>query len=262
MSEHDAGPLFAVAAEAYDKLMGRYLPTLSVVFADAAQVDPGLRALDVGCGPGGLTTELVRRLGPTAVSAVDPSPTFVAACRGRHPGVDVRSGVAEDLPFRDHEFDVTLGSLVSGFFSDPARAGHQMRRVTRPGGRVGLCFWEFERMPLLTTFWGAVSDIDPAAVGESDRFGRRPGQLAGLLEATGLDDVTESSLRATAEYADPDDWWSSFTGGAGPVGAQYLKMTVDEREKVRSRGFELLGRPSASFGLEAYAWCAVGTVPR
>ena len=261
MSEHDAGPLFAVAAEAYDKLMGRYLPTLSVVFADAAQVDPGLRALDVGCGPGGLTTELVRRLGREGLAAIDPSPSFVAACRERHPGVDVRSGAAEDLPWPDDEFDVTLGSLIAGFLSDPGGAAQEMRRVTRPGGRVGLCFWEFERMPLLSTFWRAVSEIDPAAVGESDRFGRRQGQLAGLLEASGLEDVTESSLRATAEYADPDDWWSSFTGGAGPVGAQYLRMTEDERRRVRHRSFELLGRPRASFSLEAYTWCAVGSVP-
>ena len=73
--------------------------------------------------------------------------------------------------------------------------------------------------------------------------------------------MTESSLRATAEYADPDDWWSSFTGGAGPVGAQYLGMTEDERRRVRHRSFELLGRPPASFSLEAYTWCAVGSVP-
>jgi len=262
MSEQDAGPLFAVAAEAYDRLMGRYLPTLSVAFADAAEVKAGLRALDVGCGPGGLTSELVRRLGSTAVAAVDPSPTFVAACRERHPGVDVRSGGAEDLPWGDHEFDVTLGSLVSGFLSDPGRAADQMRRVTRPGGRIGLCFWELERMPLLTTFWRAVSEVDPAAAGEADRFGRRQGQLAALLETAGLTRVTETSLRATADYVDLDDWWSSFTGGAGPVGAQYQRMTAAEREQVRSRSFELLGQPAGSFRLEAYTWCAVGTVQR
>src|SRR6187200_3176260 len=129
MAEQDARPLFAVAAEAYDRLMGRYLPTLSVAFADAAQVDPGLRALDVGCGPGGLTTELVRRLGPAGVAAVDPSPPFVAACRERHPGVYCRSGATEDVPWGDADFDVTLGSLLAGFLSDPTRAAQQMRRV-------------------------------------------------------------------------------------------------------------------------------------
>lgn len=262
MTEQDAGPLFAVAAEAYDRLMGRYLPTLSVAFADAARVAPGLRALDVGCGPGGLTTELVRRLGPAGVAAVDPSPPFVAACRERHPGVDVRAGAAEDLPWGDDEFDVTLGSLISGFLSDPTRAAQQLRRVTRPGGRIGLCFWDLERMPLITTFWEAVFSVDPAAVGEDELFGRRPGQLAGLLDTAGLDGVTESSLRATAEYADLDDWWSSFTGGAGPVGAQYRRMTEDQRDRVRDRSFELLGSPSASFRLEAFTWCAVGSVPR
>jgi hypothetical protein len=39
-------------------------------------------------------------------------------------------------------------------------------------------------------------------------------------------------------------------------------MSEDQRERVRDRSFELLGRPPASFALEARAWCAVGSVPR
>jgi ubiquinone/menaquinone biosynthesis C-methylase UbiE len=140
MAERDSAPLFDVAAEAYDRLMGRYLPTLAVAFADAAEVTHGQSALDVGCGPGGLTSELVGRLGADAVAAVDPSPQFVAACRERHPGVDVRQGVAEELPWEDDTFDVALGSLIAGFLRDPGRAAAEMRRVTAPGGRVGMCF--------------------------------------------------------------------------------------------------------------------------
>jgi SAM-dependent methyltransferase len=241
--------------------MGRYLPTLGPAFADTAGVVPDLRALDVGCGPGGLTTVLVRRLGADRVAAVDPSPAFVAACRERHPGVDVRQGVAEGLPWDDASFDVTLGSLIAGFLRDPAVAASEMRRVTRPGGRVALCFWEIERMPLLTTYWQAVSEVDPSARGEAELFGRRQGQLPDLLADAGLQSVTESSLTATADYADADDWWSSFTGGAGPVGAQYARMDDDQRSRVRSRGLELLGHPAGAFSLEARAWCAVGQVP-
>ena len=136
-----------------------------------------------------------------------------------------------------------------------------MRRVTRPGGTVGFCFWELERMPLITTYWQAVFSVDPSAAGEAELFGRRAGQLSGLLEAAGLVEVVESSLTTTAAYADTDDWWSSFTGGAGPVGAQYARMSDDQRARVRARGEELLGHPNAPFTLEAHAWCAVGQVP-
>ena len=54
--------------------MGRYSEPLAVRFVDAVGVSPGERALDVGCGPGALTSVLVDRLGGVdAVSAVDPS---------------------------------------------------------------------------------------------------------------------------------------------------------------------------------------------
>src|SRR6476661_6575013 len=110
-SELPESGMFAVAAQSYDRLMGRYAPTLAVAFADAADVRPGQHALDVGCGPGGLTTELVRRLGAERVAAFDPSPSFVAACRQRHPGVDVRTGAAEAIGWPDEAFDAALACL-------------------------------------------------------------------------------------------------------------------------------------------------------
>ncbi len=90
---------FDVAAEAYDRFMGRYSVLLSPQLADLAGVHGGQRVLDVGCGPGALTAELVSRLGPAAVAAVDPSEPFIAAARARNPGVDVQQASAERLPF-------------------------------------------------------------------------------------------------------------------------------------------------------------------
>ena len=66
-------------ADAYDRFMGRFSRPLAVPFADFAGLPRDGRVLDVGCGPGALTAELVGRVGPERVTAVDPSEEFVAA---------------------------------------------------------------------------------------------------------------------------------------------------------------------------------------
>ncbi len=133
---------FNVAADAYGKFMGQYSEPLAVPFADAAGVRAGQRALDVGCGPGALTAQLVERLGADAVSAIDPSPPFVAAMRERFPAVDVHAGVAEMLPFPDDDFDLALAQLVVHFMDDPVAGLREMARVTRPGGSIAACVWD------------------------------------------------------------------------------------------------------------------------
>src|SRR5438067_11976264 len=99
--------------------MGRYSVPLAPRLADFAAVAAGRHVLDVGCGPGALTAELVTRLGPAAVSAVDPSESFVAAARERHPGASVQRAAAEQLPFGDQAFDAALAQLVVHFMADP-----------------------------------------------------------------------------------------------------------------------------------------------
>src|SRR5450759_4946403 len=89
---------FNVPAEAYARFMGRYSEPLAAQFAELAQVRAGQRALDVGCGPGALTAQLVERLGEDSVAAIDPSAPFVEAIHARFPEVDARSGAAEHLP--------------------------------------------------------------------------------------------------------------------------------------------------------------------
>src|ERR1700759_693354 len=130
---------FDVSADASLRFMGRYSEQLAVQFADLARVDPGQRLLDVGCGPGALTAELVRRAGAEAVSGVEPSRSFAAAVRERLPGADIHVGQAEDLPFAAGTFDAALAQLVVHFMADPVQGLREMRRVARPGGTVAAC---------------------------------------------------------------------------------------------------------------------------
>ena len=245
MPQPEPSALFAVAADAYDRLIGRYLPSLGPAFVDAAGVVGGQRVLDVGCGPGGLTSVLADRLGAGQVAALDPSATFVAACRERNPGVDVREGVAAEVPYLDDTFDASLASLVVGFMSDPHAGVAEMRRVTRPGGRVALSFWTLDGMPLLRTFWRAVA----AVVGPDDRDYHRLGRRAscGAAHRSRCLRGRGRAAELSATYADLDDWWSSFTGGAGPVGVYLQFLNPDQRDRVRDECDRLLGHPRAPF---------------
>src|SRR6266542_2048804 len=133
---------FEADAAIYDKHVGRYTPQLSAALVQAAGVTPGDVALDVGCGPGGLTQALAELIGAGNVAAVDPSRSFVGACRARVPDADVREGAAESLPFADDAFDATLSQLVVNFMRDADAGLAEMVRVTTRGGTVASCVWD------------------------------------------------------------------------------------------------------------------------
>ena len=233
--------------------MGRYSEPLAVLFADLAGVGRGQRVLDVGSGPGALTAELVRRLGPEAVSAVEPSGSFAAAVRERLPGVDVRLAAAEQLPFPDDLFDAALAQLVVHFMADPVAGLREMGRVTRPGGVVAACVWDHagDRGPL-SVFWRAVRELDPAARDESGLAGVREGHLATLVAEAGLGGVASSTLTVRARYADFWQWWEPFTLGVGPAGAYVASMSPPRRAALAERCRNLL--PAGPVTVSATVW--------
>jgi SAM-dependent methyltransferase len=242
---------FDVGAEAYDRFMGRYSFRLAAQMADLADVRAGQRVLDVGCGPGALTGELVRRAG--AVAAVDPSPSFVAAAQERNPGVDVRRAPAEELPFGDHEFDAALAQLVVHFMADPVAGLREMARVTRPGGAVVACVWDHAGgQGPLGVFWDAVHALDPDAQDESDLAGAREGHLAELFAAAELEEIEQTLVAARVEHPSFDEWWEPFTLGVGPAGAYVSGLSADDAERLRVQCRSRL--PAAPFTVIARAW--------
>lgn len=252
---------FAVPAEHYDRFMGRYVPALAVVLADVAVVGSGMRVLDVGCGPGGLTSELAARVGVGNVAAVDPAPQFVGACRERNPGADVREGVAEALPWADGEFDAALSSLVIGFMRDPDVGVGEMVRVTRGGGTVAACMWDTTAggMTMLRIFWTAVRTVDSDTQGERAMAGTAEGDIAERFERAGLEQVVGGALLARAEYAGFDDFWEPFTFAVGPAGHHLRSLSEEQQAAVREACRAALPA-DGPFSLDARAWYARGTV--
>ncbi|MGZ5398560.1 MAG: class I SAM-dependent methyltransferase [Nocardioides sp.] len=254
--------MFRVSGSHYDRFMGRWSRQLAPSVAEAGGIAAGHRVLDVGCGPGALTGVLVDLVGPSSVAACDPSETFVAACAGRHPGVDVRQAGAEQLPWPDRAFNAVLAQLVLNFVPDRATAATEMMRVLRPGGTVATAVWDYgEGMEMLRRFWDAARAIrtdapdeaHPAALGGV-------GELAGFLTAAGFETVAEGTLRVESTYDDAGEVWQGFLLGVGPAGTWCLSLTEDEREALRR---EFLGRlpDSGPVTLTAVARCGTGVRP-
>ena len=244
---------------AYDRFMGRYSALLSPQLANLAGVEPGQRALDVGCGPGALTEELVNRLGAELVAAVDPSEPFIGAVSERYPGVDARTSSADDLPFDNDEFDVTLAQLVVHFMPDPVAGLAEMARVTRGGGVVVACVWDHGGgQGPLRSFWKAAREIDPRVDDESHLPGVRHGDLGEIFRKAGIQQVEESSLTVSLQHPSFDEWWEPFTLGVGPAGD--FAATLDPTARARLRELCRKFLPPPPFVVTGKAWAARGIV--
>ena len=248
---------FRVPAEAYDRFMGRYSVLLAPLMASFAGVAGDQRVLDVGCGPGALTTELVTRLGPASVTAVDTSEQFVSAARERLPGVKVERASAERLPFPDGSFDAVMAQLVVHFMADPVAGLSEMARVTRSQGVVAACVWDHSggRGPL-GAFWEAARALDPEVEDESDLAGARECHLEELFEAAGAHKIEATLLSVSVEHPTFTEWWEPFTLGVGPAGSYTAGLDPDRQARLRDLCHERF--PDEPFVVTARAWAARG----
>ena len=257
--------MFSGEAAVYDRFVGRYGPSLARAFIDAAGIAADTRVLDVGCGTGQLTRALAEKLGGANVSAVDTSEPFIEACRRRVPDADVRVARAEALPFEDDSFDAVLSQLVVNFIPDVPKGMAEMRRVTRGGGTVAGCVWDYKgEMTMLRTFWDAATALDPdgaAPVVEGRIMPyARPEDLEKLWRETGFEDVSVVPLVAEASYEDFDDLWAPFPTGVGPAGRYAASLGTEAQTALHDEFLRRLGEPQGPFNLSARAWCAMGRV--
>ncbi len=251
---------FNVSADAYANFMGRYSSPLATKFADLVGVEPGQRVLDVGCGPGALTEELVRRVGADDVTAIDPSESFVEAVAQEFPDVMVSLGGAEQLPYPDASFDVVLSQLVVHFMTDPVAGLTEMARVTSPGGTVGANVWDHSGMlGPLSMFSRAVRETDPNAADEANLAGAKEGQLVAFFEAAGMTNPSASVLSVSVVHPSFEQWWHPFTLGVGPSGAYVAGLDPAAGERLRAHCETLL--PSGPFTVDAAAWTVLWRKP-
>src|SRR5215831_18397128 len=199
--------------EAYERLMGRWTRLVGEVFLDWLDVPKGLRWLDVGCGNGAFTEELIARCAPATVMAVDPSGDQLAYARTR-PGAkaaEFQLGDAQKLPFCDDSFDIAIMALVISFLPSPDKAAAELTRVVRPAGWVATYMWDIPGggatvNPIYTALesMGMTNSVRPPNPAVQ---GGKPWKSCGKTQ--GLNRSIRRLSASPSVYSNFDDFWDS-----------------------------------------------------
>ena len=251
--------------DAYERYIGRWSRPIGAMFLDWIAQPTGIRWVDVGCGTGALSANVLQRNAPSAVTGVEPSEGFLDVARTtiEDDRASFKLGDAQDLPLDDAEADVAVSGLVLNFVPDKDRAIREMRRIVKPGGTVAVYVWDYAgKMQLIRYFWDAVGELFPDAADrdEGKQFPIcKPEPLADLFRAADLRSVETRALDAPTIFADFDDYWSPFLAGQGPAGAQCVSLSEGDRERLRKHLENALPIGSdGTISLIARAWAARG----
>jgi ubiquinone/menaquinone biosynthesis C-methylase UbiE len=144
MSKSEKGQVTRSAAEVYEEF---FVPALFQEWvsrvADAAQISSGQCILDVACGTGVLTREVVKRVGASgSVVGFDLNEGMLVVARHKAPEIEWRQGNAEALPFASDSFDAVVCQFGLMFFEHRLAAIKEMVRVLRQGGYMAIAVWD------------------------------------------------------------------------------------------------------------------------
>ncbi|MBN8955962.1 MAG: methyltransferase domain-containing protein [Rhizobiales bacterium] len=228
---------FFTDGAAYERLMGRWSRLAGQVFLDWIAVPQGLRWIEIGCGTGAFTEELIKHRLPIELVALDPSPDQIAFARTRSSlaAVKFQTGDAQVLPFDDAVFDVAVMALVIHFLRDPLRGVVEAARVVGPGGWVVSYVWDYAMggsptAPVVAALkslgFGTVSPPSAKATSSS--------ALRDLWLSAKLDDIETRVIPVAVTFADFEEFWHSMTGPVGPVGKTIAEMSPDDVDRLRA----------------------------
>ncbi len=198
-------------------VIGTTLQITGELLCESVDIAAGERVLDVAAGNGNAALAAARRGG--YVTASDFVPELLAAAQGRAKAeslaIETYDTDAESLPFHDGYFDVVLSTFGVMFTPDQGRAAAELRRVCRPGGRIGLASWTPE------SFVGQMFRIigryapPPAGVPSPLAWGNEQ-SVAELLDV-GPANLQFQHRQFVFRYRSKEDWFGTFRNFYGPT---------------------------------------------
>jgi ubiquinone/menaquinone biosynthesis C-methylase UbiE len=220
----------------YDERLGRMTAGAVAPMLDAVGAQPGMRLLDVCCGPGYVTAEAVAR-GLLAVG-LDLAPAMVDLARSHAPDAEFHIGDAEALDFADGSFDAVVCGFGLMHLAEPESAISEAFRVLRPGRAYAFTVWDG---PERAGFFGlslqavlAYADMTvplppaPSFFQMADRA-----FTSAALERAGFQDVVvrESPLNFVGE--NPEDVWDWFEKSTVRTMAVILRQTPEVQARIK-----------------------------
>jgi SAM-dependent methyltransferase len=196
---------------------------------NAAEVGPGTRFLDAGCGGGGASVLAAER--GAKVSGLDAAEGLITFARERVSNGDFRVGDIESLPFEDEAFDAVFAANSVQYSEDRIAALRELGRVSTPEGRIvaGL-FGSPEKVEFRAIF-KAVRDAMPEPPPGGGPFElSAPGKLEDLFEEAGLKVLESGEADCPYNYSSFEMFWRASVA-AGPF--QGMLRIISE-EKLKS----------------------------
>ena len=253
-----------VLGDKYESYVGRWSRRVAAGFLEWLAPADGQRWLDVGCGTGVLTEQVLARCEPQSVLGVDQSKGFVAWAAEHIADPRVSFTVADATELAT-DVDVVVSGLVLNFLPD-AQAALAAMRAAAPAGTIAAYVWDYGgQMDLMRVLWDAAASLDPAAaeLDEGNRFPIcDPIALEAAWRAGGLVDVATTAIDVPTIFTDFDDYWTPFLGGQGPAPSYVTSLSEDRRNELRERVHAALPiSVDGSIALTARAWAVRGRSP-
>jgi len=252
----------------YEYYMGRWSSLVARSFIGWLSPYSELIWLDVGCGTGALSEEVIKTCQPAEVIAIDQSEGFVDTSKKRlgHTAT-VKLGNALAIPLEDSSVNVTISGLVLNFIPDQRKAMEEMKRVTTSSGIVAVYVWDYAgKMDFLNRFWDTAVELNENAMQlhEGERFPECNSEgLRNIFGNSGFNNIEIKPLEIVTKFANFDDYWKPFLGGQGPAPTYLMSLDEFERDRLKRALLERLPiQADGSISMVARAWAAKSQVEK
>jgi len=223
---------------AYERMMGTWSRLVGDVFLDWLKPALGLKWIDIGCGNGAFTEQIVDRCQPSEVLGVDPSEGQLAFARQRPAARLARfqQGGAMELPVADKSFDAAVMALVIFFVPEPARGVAEMVRVTKPGGLISAYAWDMfgggfplEALRAEVRALGGVPPSPPSS--EASRIE----VMQKLWIDAGIEAVETRAITVQRTFADFEEYWSVSSSRGSSANAALTGLGPEKIAELKER---------------------------